>query len=280
MVEPISHRPWVELEMHKLLELRDIYTRHASICKGLESDAQIWSLELQQLVSHAEQSQQLLRLRLEQSERDARRRAAADADTSANRAARKAAEKAFREERERVMREKEEGAKRARAKEREAYEEAMNAFRAERERAMKEKEETARRAEEERARAASELYDNKWNELKKSETLVNGPVGYHEFPFPLFTHDPDQAPRPADIAYDAVSKFVLSPLRQSLSGKTPRERIRSEMLRWHPDKFDAVALPKMREEDKAMTKEAALRVSQFLTRMLGEENKQTKGSAA
>ncbi|RPD52395.1 hypothetical protein L227DRAFT_469489, partial [Lentinus tigrinus ALCF2SS1-6] len=70
-----------------------------------------------------------------------------------------------------------------------------------------------------------------------------------------------------EISIQQVREFVLSPYRQSMEGKTPRERIRAEMLFWHPDKFESKFLRLMKADDKAIAMEAVNVLSRILTQI-------------
>ncbi|KAJ8454252.1 hypothetical protein ONZ51_g13137 [Trametes cubensis] len=184
------------------------------------------------------------------------------------RAAREAEEAARR-----AQEEAEEAARRARA-EAEA-EEAARRAREEAERAAREEAEKAARGEKERAeqeeadqhmRAICRLYELKWVELKTNRTLKNI-VTFGEFPFPVFTYS---LADPADITLERVRAFVFHPFRESIAGKTPKEILKVEVLRWHPDKFDSFIGPKVRDEDWEKTKEAAGLVARWLTTLMSE----------
>ena len=164
---------------------------------------------------------------------------------------------------------------------REAQEQAQ---REAQERAEREQQEAAARAAHEAEAAAHEahlaavarhicdVYDHKWTVLKTRKD-IDGQVPYADFPIPWFpyvTHvggDFPPAPPPAQIALADVRAFVLSPFRASMAGKGARERVRAEMLLWHPDKFQSKFLRLVREEDREIAVEAVGVLSRILTQI-------------
>ncbi|OJT15123.1 hypothetical protein TRAPUB_8320 [Trametes pubescens] len=216
-----------------------------------------------------------------------RERVAQEAEETARRA-RMAQEAEEIARRARMAQEAEEIARRARMEQERIAQEAARRAHAERERMAQEAEETARRArmeQEQRQRQTREvadqlsdpfdLYERKWAELKTSRELKNV-VGFHEFPFPITDIRSDAAGimpadfTPGDISYERVRDFLFHPSRRSIEGKTKREVLRAEALRWHPDKFDALICSKMRDGDWDKTKEAGGLVARWVTRLMKE----------
>jgi hypothetical protein len=72
-----------------------------------------------------------------------------------------------------------------------------------------------------------------------------------------------------DITKERVTAFVCHPLREYVrcAGGGQARSLRSEMLRWHPDKFDGTMLGKVAEGDRKAVKEAAGRVTRILTEL-------------
>jgi hypothetical protein len=104
-------------------------------------------------------------------------------------------------------------------------------------------------------------YDNAWDALKNEHREHQGPIHFMQVPWPVLapiTH-PDQ------ITYPAVEEFLFHPLR---TVKSPKDRLKAEMLRWHPDKFDARILGKVMVEQMDMVREAAGHVARILTQMM------------
>ena len=149
-------------------------------------------------------------------------------------------------------------------------------------RQVREAAELARRQEEERLQAQQreqerlqnekvanekhflEEYELKWNVLKTDEEI---PVIYfYQVPWPLVT----RVQSFDDFTAPAISYFVQHPLRAGFEGKTPRERVKAEIRRWHPDKFNTKVLPRVFPEHTESAKDAAGRVVRILTQMLGQ----------
>ncbi|KAI0370747.1 hypothetical protein BV20DRAFT_921180, partial [Pilatotrama ljubarskyi] len=70
------------------------------------------------------------------------------------------------------------------------------------------------------------------------------------------------------ITYERVREFLFHRFRRGIEGKTPKEVLKVEVMRWHPDKFDAQICPKIREEDWEKTREAAGLVARWVTRLM------------
>ncbi|KAH9850987.1 hypothetical protein C2E23DRAFT_683786, partial [Lenzites betulinus] len=71
-----------------------------------------------------------------------------------------------------------------------------------------------------------------------------------------------------EVTLERVRQFVFHPFRGAVAGRTPREVLKAEVLRWHPDKFEHLIGPKVREEDWARTKEAAGLVARWVTTLM------------
>jgi hypothetical protein len=187
-------------------------------------------------------------------------------------------------ERERLRRWVEELAERGRQREQER-----------RQREAQEKEEAKRRANEdaeahrriqENIRKARELfsagdagsirrqfeeYDAKWIELKDGRQLP--PLRFDILPWPILGC---AATQPSDITRQRVEEFVCHPLRRGAESKSRRDRVRMEILKWHPDKFDAKVLGKV--INPAQVAEGAGLVARFLTQIMEEETeKENRG---
>ncbi|KAL6308475.1 hypothetical protein BKA93DRAFT_725919 [Sparassis latifolia] len=74
---------------------------------------------------------------------------------------------------------------------------------------------------------------------------------------------------PEDITEDRVRDFLFHP--QRLPGKTRREVLKGDILKWHPDKFK-VQLPKVHEADRSNVAKAAGIVARILIKIKEEED--------
>ncbi|KIP06283.1 hypothetical protein PHLGIDRAFT_107119 [Phlebiopsis gigantea 11061_1 CR5-6] len=93
------------------------------------------------------------------------------------------------------------------------------------------------------------------------------------FPWPVLT-DCEARENVVDasaITRDAVRAFMLHAERPAELGpnvKTQQQKVRAEMLRFHPDKFNTTVLPKIVKADQGKAKEAASIVARALTELL------------
>jgi hypothetical protein len=125
-----------------------------------------------------------------------------------------------------------------------------------------------KREEEERARAnvASldvwRAYEARWASMAASSE----PLTFHAVPWPL-------ASRPTGtegIIPMGITAFLLSPLHSQ--NQTRKDRIRSALLRWHPDRFHKF-LVRVVEEDKTSVQEGAGIVVRCLNELMERETR-------
>lgn len=103
-----------------------------------------------------------------------------------------------------------------------------------------------------------ETYESKWRVLLASRD----PVSFKDIPWPL----PSPPSTVKELTYAQLSEFLLESLEARTNMVTKRERIRSSMLRWHPDKISSV-LSRVIEEDKIAVREGLGVVMMALKRM-------------
>lgn len=128
-----------------------------------------------------------------------------------------------------------------------------------------EERERQRRAEQERSvenDLANRLrvYEEKWAALR-SNVVGMEQLGFCDIPWPLF----ENVRGVGDITAERVVAFVCHPLHEQAKS------LRSEMLRWHPDKFEGKVLDKVVEGDREAVREAAGHVARILTRSSAEK---------
>ncbi|KII92265.1 hypothetical protein PLICRDRAFT_172374 [Plicaturopsis crispa FD-325 SS-3] len=116
------------------------------------------------------------------------------------------------------------------------------------------------------------LYDDKWNELKARPDLRG--IHFFELPWPIVQ---EGVPSADEITRARIEEFVFHPGRAGFAGKTRRERVRMELLKWHPDKFEAVILPKMEAAERERTREAGGLVARMLMDVLKDEVQKERG---
>ena len=184
-----------------------------------------------------------------------------------------------REERRRRRAAREERMERVRLEQERLDQELLEQERLEQERLEQECREQERREREQEAlrqRAAAEaalaqqvaewhrVYEEKWTLLRADVQLR--PLAFSDIPWPLFG-----VPASAeDITLVRVQEFLCHPQRESVQSAGLVKSLRSEMLRWHPDKFNAKMLNKVVEGEREAVMEAAGKVARFLTQLTAE----------
>jgi hypothetical protein len=177
------------------------------------------------------------------------------------------------EAKERRRRRKHEAEERRRR--RAAREERKEQARLEQERLEQERREQERLEQERREREQKEAlcrsvaewhrcYDEKWAVLR-ADVQVN-PLAFVDIPWPLFGIPANAE----DITLVRVQEFLCHPQREAVLSAGLVKSLRSEMLRWHPDKFNAKVLNKIMEGDREAVMEAAGKVARFLTQLTAE----------
>ncbi|KAG2754053.1 hypothetical protein P692DRAFT_20828144 [Suillus brevipes Sb2] len=117
-----------------------------------------------------------------------------------------------------------------------------------------------------------QLYDAKWQELKLSKTLTS--VMLCEMPWPIFQQG---CTSPDDISRRSMEEFIFHPLRPGMELKSRKDRLKVEILRFHPDKFNSNIARKLRECDRERAIEIAGALARMLTRMMAEEIQKESG---
>ncbi|KAH9059571.1 hypothetical protein EDB87DRAFT_1563022 [Lactarius vividus] len=107
-------------------------------------------------------------------------------------------------------------------------------------------------------------YEDKWTALR-ADVRVR-PLGFSDIPWPLF----GIATSAAHITPEQVLEFLCHPQRESVQSAGLAKAIRSEMLRWHPDKFNGKVLNLVMESDREAVKEAAGEVARILVQLTAE----------
>ncbi|KAH8083306.1 hypothetical protein BXZ70DRAFT_578829 [Cristinia sonorae] len=115
------------------------------------------------------------------------------------------------------------------------------------------------------AEAWYKAYNAKWAMIQDTNSAVP-PLLFSEIPWPL----PTIVQSIADINYEAVKFFVFYPTRPGFEGAPNKKRVRSDMLKFHPDKFVNTTLPRVHPADREAVAEAGLLVSKILSQILTE----------
>ena len=125
-----------------------------------------------------------------------------------------------------------------------------------RERAERQKQ-SERRSQEE----AWKAYERRWTTIASG----SGQLKFKSIPWPTTV-----APRNVgEITPDAIKKFVFSPAHSE--GMSRKERIKSALRRWHPDRFGRV-LSRVGEKDKGAVERGVGIVARCLNELLAQEN--------
>lgn len=183
---------------------------------------------------------------------------------------RKAEAARLRAENEEFVRLLEEDMRKAKEAHRRAMEQEERQRQAERESMERERRERERREREHREREAAQsnhvtrlrVYEEKWAALRSNAVGVEQ-LGFYDIPWPLF----ENIKGIQDITEERVLAFVCHPLHEHIQGPGggQAKSLRSEMLRWHPDKFEGKVLDKVVKGDREVVREAAGRVARILT---------------
>ena len=101
-----------------------------------------------------------------------------------------------------------------------------------------------------------------YEELWRVLLMEDSPIFFKDMPWPL----PTCPSGVDDLTFAAISDFLLEPLQVRTNIITKRERIRSSLLRWHPDKMSSI-LCRVVDEDVDIVREGIGAVFMCLKRM-------------
>ncbi|OAX40458.1 hypothetical protein K503DRAFT_768562 [Rhizopogon vinicolor AM-OR11-026] len=110
------------------------------------------------------------------------------------------------------------------------------------------------------------LFENhraQWDRLQTSTALK-----WDDFPWPVFK----QPSGPDDVTTPSITAYMLSPLHPV--DKTSKDRIKENIRRWHPDRFETQLLAKVKESDRDGVREAAGTVVRTLNDLLRSSNQE------
>lgn len=112
-----------------------------------------------------------------------------------------------------------------------------------------------------RIRGAWERYEERW---RNANAQQNDNLTFASIPWPM-----ELQPRSAaDISSEAIKSFVLSPLHSA--SKLPKQRLREQLLRFHPDRFEGRWLGRVRESDREEVRKAINDVARYLNEALSQ----------
>ncbi|KAL1718253.1 hypothetical protein EV715DRAFT_201473 [Schizophyllum commune] len=142
----------------------------------------------------------------------------------------------------------------------------MERRRAEETRRQREAEELQRKKEErQRKEAAQDQYNVAWHFLVAGR-VHPGSLRVGSFPWPVL-----QAVRSAeDVRVEDVEEFLFRD--EGLTMEQERNRLKQEILRWHPDRFNTRTLSYVHPSDRALILEVAGRVARILNELKSRMN--------
>ena len=108
------------------------------------------------------------------------------------------------------------------------------------------------------------IYDAKWEELRTKRKDEIPPIALNDLPWPVFC----PVNNAQDITCERVREFVLHSMRPGMEQKTAKHRLRLDIVKWHPDKFNNTTLPRVREWEREAAREAAGEVAKFLNQLM------------
>jgi len=104
-----------------------------------------------------------------------------------------------------------------------------------------------------------EHHENKWRQLRDCDNL-----GWNSIAWPVFKRPSE----PEEMTTVAISAYVLSKYAPDAITKSPRDRVKDHLKRWHIDKFETRILPRVVEEEREKVKIGAGVVAQGLYELL------------
>ncbi|KAG8213703.1 hypothetical protein J3R82DRAFT_10402 [Butyriboletus roseoflavus] len=108
-----------------------------------------------------------------------------------------------------------------------------------------------------------------WNSYESQWTAISAsyePLGFHDIPWPLLV-----APtRVEDLTPENITDFLLHPVHSS--NQSRRERIRTALLRWHPDRFRRI-LNRVADSERSVIEEGVGVIARCLNELLAKEGK-------
>ncbi|KAF9516629.1 hypothetical protein BS47DRAFT_1340507 [Hydnum rufescens UP504] len=118
-----------------------------------------------------------------------------------------------------------------------------------------------------RDREGWESYVSRWKFLSSSasSSKTSRLLLFGDIPWPIYS---TRGFKPHEITKERVGRFILS--RFHSTDKSPRERLRSALILWHPDKFDTKWLPRVDPSEQALVKEGVSAVVRALNELMVE----------
>ena len=108
-------------------------------------------------------------------------------------------------------------------------------------------------------------YESMWAAISASSE----PLCFRDIPWPLLA----TPTRVEDLTPENIANFLLHPVHSSNYSR--RERIRTALLRWHPDRFRRV-LGRVDDSERSMVEEGVGVIARCLNELLAKEAKEGK----
>jgi len=102
-----------------------------------------------------------------------------------------------------------------------------------------------------------EAHRNQWDKIQTLGSLI-----WEDFPWPLFKRPKS----PDDLTSLAITSYMLSSIHPQ--ERATKERIKDNIRRWHPDRFNSQLLPKVKESERERVSEGAGLVARILNDLL------------
>jgi hypothetical protein len=108
-----------------------------------------------------------------------------------------------------------------------------------------------------------------WVRLAEAEMLT-----WDSFPWPMLK----KPTSPEEITTPGISAYILNPLGPGKE-KPSKDRIKEQIRRWHPDRFETKLLPKVDSTQTDQVKAGAGAVVRCLNELLARTNSSASGNS-
>jgi len=100
-------------------------------------------------------------------------------------------------------------------------------------------------------------YEQKWDQLRDKEH-----IHWMHIPWPMIKRPSE----PEDINVNGIGAFVLSPHHSQ--DKSDKDRLKEQLRRWHPDRFETKVLKRVVEGEKDRVRQGAKQVAISLNTLM------------
>lgn len=109
-----------------------------------------------------------------------------------------------------------------------------------------------------------EAHRNQWDKIQTLGSLI-----WEDFPWPMFK----RPKAPDDLTSPAITAYMLSSIHPQ--DRATKERIKDNIRRWHPDRFNSQLLPKVKESERERVSDGAGSVARILNDLLRMHSQDT-----